>query len=360
MTSRTMVPALPMLALLVCSAAAQTNPAPSAPPAGGSATPATTTSLPAVPTSSTAAVASPSVAPATPSATPATAQRQGASPQDIAQVREDVRELREDVLAQIAGLRQTWWERLIPAGIGLLGVAVGGLLGWLQQGRQLRLSAELQKQQLQENERIGQAKAGYESLSKVIDYQTRQVNEFYSPLRLMLQRSGGVRRQLCDQLRQKVPTRFQMRPQSDGREHLYVVEADGREEPFRLIQHMYELITKHAELFPLVEEIVNIGMTMTELINTKGGLAISGSEQVNAGLGRYLAHFSILRDVARKAKASPALLASLQYNVSYPRELDAALDADIAVLAKEIDAWKALSRTMWEQAGRNASVVAPD
>ena len=289
---------------------------------------------------------------------PELAMRPGAPAQDVAAVREDVRALRASLTGQLDALRPAWWERLVPAIIGLLGVFVGGFFGWLQQGRQLRLNVELQQQQLRENERVGRAKAGFESLSKVIDFQTRQVNEFYSPLRLMLRRSEGVRRQLCDQLRAQAPSRLEMRPEADGREHLYVKEADGSSQPFRLIRHMYELATRYRELMPLVEEIVNIGIAMTELINTKGGMAITGSEAVNTGLGRYLAHFSILRDVAVKAKANPALLERLEYNVAYPRELDGALDADMAALAQQIDDWKALSRRMWAEASQAAPATA--
>ena len=287
-------------------------------------------------------------------APPAPVRGDDASTQDVMQVRDAVTALGERLRVQIDSVRPAWWERFVPALIGLVGVFVGGWVSWRLQSRQLALSAQLQQQQLRENDRLGRAKAGYESLSKVVDHQMRQVNEFYSPLRLMLQRSAGVRRQLCDQLVAKDPQRFQMRSEPDGREHLYVLAADGDATPFRLIQHMYELATKHAELLPLVKEIVAIGVAMTDLIKTKGGMAITGSDAVNNALGRYLAHFSILQDVADKAEKAPVLLETLQYNVAYPRELDAALDADIAVLTGEINTWKALSREMWDQARSGA------
>lgn len=289
-----------------------------------------------------------------PVAAPAPVPREGASARDIEQVREDVRNLGEHMQTQIGAMRPPWWERFVPALMGLLGVLVGGWVSWRLQSRQLRLSAQMQQQQLLENERLGRAKAGYESYSKVVEYQTRQLNEFYSPLRLMLQRSGGVRRQLCDQLRAKRPERFEMRQEADGREHLYILESDGEATPFRLIRHMHELATQHAELLPLVQEIVTIGEAMTNLIRDKGGMAITGSGFVNDLLGRYSAHFSILRDVAAKAKDEPDLLSALEYNVAYPRELDGALDADIAVLTGEIESWRTLSRRMWEQASEGA------
>lgn len=262
----------------------------------------------------------------------------------------DVRELQRALKADIAAVRPAWWERLIPAVSGLVGVLVGGLLGWLQQRRQLALTAKMQQQQLQENERIGRARAGFESLSKVVDFQAKQVNEFYSPLRLMLRRSGGVRGQLTDQLQAKDPARFTYVREADGRDHLFVVDADGSKTRFRLIEHMHELATSHSELMPLVREIVNIGVTMTTLIDAKGGMAINESDRLNTLLGRYLAHFSILRDVTEKADKNPALLAALRYSVAYPNELDSALEEDMTSLTNQIEAWKRLSRQMWDEA----------
>jgi hypothetical protein len=269
---------------------------------------------------------------------------------DVAQMREQLTGMDRSMRDAIATVRPSWWERLVPALIGLLGVLVGGVLSTLQQQRQIALNIELQKLQLKEGERIGHAKAGFESLSKVVDYQSRQINEFYYPLRLMLRRSSGVRRQLCDQLSTKAPKRFVFNNEADGRTHLFVVEADGKKKRFRLIEHMNELATSHAEFLPLVKEIVNIGSEMSALIHNKGGMTIAGSESLTVLLGIYLAHFSILRDVANKAEKSPAVLATLKYNVAYPVELDAVLDVDIALLTAEIEKWKTLSQAMWQPA----------
>lgn len=267
---------------------------------------------------------------------------------DLQTLREEVGRLQSTLQADIASVRPAWWEKLIPALIGLAGVLVGGLITWRLQRRQLDLNEKLHAQQLKETERIGQAKAGYDSLSKLIEYQTRQVNEFYSPLRLMLRRSRGVRDQLCDQLQAANSQRFVFVPEADGRKHLFVVEPNGEQTRFRLIEHMHEVATQYAEFFPLVKEIINIGKTMTGLIDSKGGLAIDDNDRLTMLLGGYLAHYSILRDVAKKAEQSPAVLASVKYNVSYPNELDDALKNDMATLTAKIEEWKRLSETMWQ------------
>ena len=273
-----------------------------------------------------------------------------AAAQDLVPLHDEILQMQATIKSDIETVRPAWWERLVPAGIGFAGVFVGGLLGWFQQGRQLKLSAQLQQEQLREYERTSRAKAAYESLSKVIEYQTKQLNEFYSPLRLMLLRSGGVRRQLTDQLQAKAPERFNYVTETDGRDHLFVIEPDGTPKRFRLIEHMHELVTSHVEFMPLVQEILNIGIAMSELVNAKGGMAIATSDRLTVLLGRYLAHLSILRDVATKAVDAPELLDKLRYNLAYPVELDGALDEDMATLTSQIEAWKELSQQMWHEA----------
>jgi hypothetical protein len=269
---------------------------------------------------------------------------------DIDQIHNDIVASEQAVRDAINGTRLSWAERILPAIVGFIGILIGGLWSSVQQRRQLQHSLDLQKMQLKENERIGRAKAGYESLSKVVDYQSRQVNEFYSPLRLMLRRSSGVRKQLCDQLHARAPDRFRFVKGGDGREHLFVFELNGSNARFRLIAHMHELATQHTELLPLVQEIVNIGESMSELIHNKGGMAIANSDALTDLLGLYLAHFSILRDVSKKANETPEVLAQIKYNVAYPVELDLALDEDMEALMGKLDKWKALSSRMWLEA----------
>jgi hypothetical protein len=268
----------------------------------------------------------------------------------ITKLQDQIANSETSIRDEIARVKPTWWERLVPALLGLVGVLVGGGFGAWQQRRQMTQNLAMQQTMLKENERVEQAKVAYESLSKLIDYQTRQINEFYSPLRLMLRRSAGVRRQLCDQLNAKCPTRFVYVKDEEGRDHLFVAKSIDAYERFRLIEHMHEVATKYKELLPLIEEIVSIGTVMSDLIHTKGGMAIAGSDKLTDLLGHYLAHFSILRDVAKKATTNPETLVSLEYNVTYPVDLDAALTGDIQSLNGEIEDWKTLARQMWHHA----------
>lgn len=229
-------------------------------------------------------------------------------------------------------------EKLWPALLGLIGVLVGGGINIWLHGKQ-RVAAE----------KADRASAALEAQARIIEYRSRQVHEFYYPLLLSLQRSSGVRRQICDHLHAKSPMRFRFQEESDGRKHLFIYDPSKDESiRFRLIEAMHELASQHRETLPMVDEIVAIGEQMSTLIHEKGGLVLSSNATLTDSLGRYLAHFSILREVARKAE-NPSSLEGITYNVLYPTELDGQLQSDIAFLQESIGAWSEFSANLWRQ-----------
>lgn len=249
-----------------------------------------------------------------------------------ANIANELRMLQADQQASEQRLQQAieankagWLEKLWPAILGLVGVVIGGAINiWLQSKERAA------------SEKVHHAGAAFEAQTKIIEYRSKQAHEFYYPLLLSLQRSSGVRRQLCDLLHKKDPARFQFHAkESDGREHLFIHD-DSMPEPvrFRLIEAMHELATQHPETIPMVKEIVAIGEKMSTLIHDKGGLvlvhekegdyALSSDKTLTGSLGQYLAHYSILREVVQKAE-EPAQLVGITYNALYPNQLYAQL-----------------------------------
>ncbi|MDY1032457.1 hypothetical protein [Stenotrophomonas sp. CFBP8980] len=233
--------------------------------------------------------------------------------------------------------KSSWLERLLPAILGFAGVFVGSAINARSQSKQ-RASAE----------RANRADAAFGAQTKIIEYRSQQAHEFYYPLFLSLQRSSGIRRQLCDHLNAKDPLRFDFRHEDDGKDHLFIYDA-GSSSPirFRLIEAMHELATQHPETLPMVNDIVDIGEQMSTLIHEKGGLVLATSETLTQVLGRYLAHFSILREVSQKAKV-PHTLVGIRYNVLYPNNLEELLQTDIAFLQMSIARWSEFSAELWD------------
>ncbi len=100
----------------------------------------------------------------------------------------------------------------------------------------------------------------------------------------------------------------------------------------------------------MVNEIVAIGEKMSALIHDKGGLVLAAHADLTDLLGKYLAHFSILREVAAKA-SNPTELQGITYNVLYPVELDAELNNGIAFLQENLlERWSEFSIRLWDEA----------
>lgn len=248
----------------------------------------------------------------------------------------ELREIKTDIRGDIKSLYVSWWEKLLPAGIGFIGIFGGALIGgwitWRSQTRQLAFA--------QKNAR---SSAAYDSVAKIMDFRAQQLNEFYSPMRFLLHRTGRVRRQLCDLLLEQgdQSMTFEYRTEDDGREHLWVTTSEGEKKPFRLIEHLHVLARNHSTLMPLVDEIVLLGQHISTLIHEKGGLSRSESPALAATLGEYLGHYSILKDAHLQAKESSELPNEITYSLTYPRQLDGLLDNDINYLTATIAQWEA-------------------
>lgn len=260
-----------------------------------------------------------------------------APPTEARPTQSDVSPSELRLLQAIRENKPGWLEKLLPAILGLAGVFIGGVI-----------NARSQSKQRVATERANRAGSAFGAQTKIIEYRSKQAHEFYYPLFLSLQRSSGIRRQLCDHLKAKNPLRFDFRKDNDGKEHLFVYNESSTPARFRLIEAMHELSSQHPETLPMVDEIVEIGEQMATLIHDKGGLALASSQQLTHVLGSYLAHFSILREVARKTK-EPQSLAGIKYNVLYPSELERLLQEDISFLQASIAKWSVFSSELWDE-----------
>lgn len=239
----------------------------------------------------------------------------------------------QDLKKDISALKISWWEKLIPAGLGLIGVLVGtSLSGWF--------SVISQKRQLVESQKAALREAANDELAKLADFRSKQLNEFYAPISFMLQRTGVVRNQLCRMLLEssRGKQKFFFKKEN-GVEHLYLKE-EGGERAFRLIHDMHEIVTDFPIVLPLVGEIVNIGEQISKLIYDKGGLAKSDNTHLSEALGEYLGHYSILREIYSNAINSPDKLTQVKYSMAYPRVLDKLLKKDAEELTEYIGKWE--------------------
>jgi hypothetical protein len=118
-----------------------------------------------------------------------------------------------------------------------------------------------------------------ETEKELLEFKTQQLNELYGPLLLLLDQS----KRLHDRLVQEVNTR------PTGAEEKKDLEANN----WRLLDHMTECMADEKSLRArIVQEIVDIGTKMEQLLITKGGL-IHGKEPKKS-FNDYLLHYRML------------------------------------------------------------------
>lgn len=143
----------------------------------------------------------------------------------------------------------------------------------------------------------GRMDARYSYASHILQFRIRQVQEFYTPMLVLIEDS----RQVYEKLKWTI----------------------GREKPgfnldgFRLLDHM-AAFQKEPALDPLIKSILATGEKMCDLITKNAGLIEGGLTQVYVD---YIAHFDILR-AAAEGQAPAAIQEGWHKFGYYPRMLN--------------------------------------
>lgn len=245
---------------------------------------------------------------------------------EVSDIRLKLRETEERLSKQIAGLQSSFWEKLAPGGLGLIGVLFGtGLGGWLSYQTQKRQLAAESKQ------------TAKEVVANLMDFRSRQLNEFYAPMQFLVHGTRKIRRQVLETILNKSGENGEFMKDGDGDDIVLRFRSNGKD--FKLTQNMHLVREKYDEAMPLIGEIVNIGGKISSLIVEKGGLADSGSTELADELSAYLAHYSILKDVYTRAKKNPNEPPSVDYQMTFPPKLEELLRADHEEIYNQITSW---------------------
>jgi hypothetical protein len=240
-----------------------------------------------------------------------------------------------ELIKEINTLKTSWWEKLVPALLGFIGVIIGtGLSGWFSQKTQTRQLA---------NERLSSAK---EVLAGIQEFRSKQLNEFYAPIQFMLKGTNKVRAQLFSTLSAQPGAELSFKDYSKEPLRLNVIKENDVQK-FKLTQHMHLVATDYPVAMPLIKEIVEIGEKISKLILDKGGLAKSGNYELIDALSDYLGHYSILKDVYFKAIQDPSQLNHVQYSNFFPEKLEELLKTDADELFEKLQTWGQNAETDW-------------
>jgi hypothetical protein len=250
--------------------------------------------------------------------------------------------------ARIDASTPSLWNQLWPALAGVLGALLGALAGaWGAHFTQRsRIAHELS---------AAQREVAHRAKADMMVLRSRQLHEFYGPLRARLKQSFELRQELYAQLKRHADSSVVWTEQDDplasAGQSLWLSCDSSEPRPFRLIDELPLIRSRFAQLVPHVGEIVGISDHIAALIHERIGLVRAGNEKLSDMLGKYLAHHSVLREAfARAAGTTPAPPVT-GYTAVFPRGLDHALEEDYQWLQKELASWEASVDTWLAAAG---------
>lgn len=195
------------------------------------------------------------------------------------------------------------------------------------------------------DDRLARRNAGHQAIADIMAFRSRQLNEFYSPLRALLGQGLGIRKQLYDQLleNQLLGYNFYYKgePIAATGQSLWYAHA-GVDKPFRMIDDLRLLNQELPHLIPLVDEILKANDAAAKVILQHGGLALPDNDNLADMLGAYLAHHAILRHI-RDTLASPT---AAVYTSIFPRGFDKVIQQDFKKLAGELRVWQSSAQAL--------------
>lgn len=237
----------------------------------------------------------------------------------------------EDMSKKIDALRPSTLEKLYPAIFGFLGVLLGGLINLI-----------LHKSQISYNREERKEKFSFEVKQKIFEYRSKQNNDFYGPLLVLLAQSKELSSQLHDQIQKFDSTRYGYRTNitdTSPKKTLHVLT--GRNPvPFRLIEELPYLGKHISASLPQVAVIIEVGEQLSALIERSSGLANPKNLELSGCLGNYLAHLRALKDSYEQAKDSTSTGPTRLYTAVFPRQIYDLAKKDYDEINTQIAEWE--------------------
>ena len=223
---------------------------------------------------------------------------------------------------------------IVTAIIGAVAVLCVALIGVLAQYWTAKHQDQSAIAVAERATQLARREAIFRHSDKLLEFNLKQMEQFYAPMFAMLGQSEGLYNKMRHQLVQDEPGRYRWAPDSDPKDgKLQVLDKDGTWNGFRLLDQ-FPAVRKNGRALALADRVLEIGKAITHTITQHAGLA---SEDLLDLLGRYLAHYAILSAVRQEDRIEPYPAGSHEMGY-YPRELDAKIEAgyrEVALLIAE-------------------------
>lgn len=178
------------------------------------------------------------------------------------------------------------------AWFALATVIVAGLISFVVQLILLRHQRKMNREQ-----------AKSEVSNSYVEWQLKQLSEFYGPLRALLEQSNAMYRQMNRALISANPGLFRMQS-AQGKDFdntEFQIKKEGGWTRFRTVKHLGDVYNKEYGIEPYFDDVVDVGSRMATLIRDKAGYARPEDDELIKVMGTYLAHYAVLSRLHKRA-----------------------------------------------------------
>lgn len=175
------------------------------------------------------------------------------------------------------------------------------------------ISIVLQLLLLRHQQKIYREQAKSEVSNSYVEWQLKQLSEFYGPLRALLEQSNAMYRQMNRALVSANPDLFRMQSAhgKDFDNTEFQIKKDGDWTRFRTVKHLGDVYNKGYGIEPYFDDVVDIGSRMATLIRDKAGFARPEDNALIEVMGTYLAHYAVLSRLHKKAQEGVLVSANM-------------------------------------------------
>ena len=234
--------------------------------------------------------------------------------------------------AEKAALHASWFSLWTVLGTALL----TALLSLLAQ-------ALLMRHQRGINRADSEAKVA----NTYVEWQLKQLSELYGPIRALLGQSNALYRQMNKALVAADSNRFRLVEGEDFDCQVFQIKLCDEWTRFRTVKHLAEVYNKKYGVEPYFDDVVEVGSRMAEVIREKAGFARSEDDVLVRVMGKYLAHFLVLKRLHERAMdgKQPHFNAA-DDQATFPNEIEKLVDDGFKTINRQVMEWRKLKTAM--------------
>lgn len=196
--------------------------------------------------------------------------------------------------------------------------------------------------------RISREEAAHKISNAYAEWQLKQLQELYGPLRALLGQSNVMYRQMNVALAKSRPDLFRLedRKGEDFDDKVFELLENGSWRRFRTVRDLGDVYNKGYGVEPYFDDVIRVGKRMVVLIEEKAGYARPDAKNLISVMGMYLAHYAVLSRLHKCAQKGKQVAAThADQEAVFPVEFQKIVDKGYEEINAEVIVWRAQMST---------------